>query len=75
MDTIDKIFLIGVVSVVGIVAGSVCKVLLETSYYNGVRDTYNEAYKNGHMVKEITKDDKVAYRWKHLEKIGYEETN
>ena len=32
-----------------------------------------EAYENGHMEKEISKDDKVIYRWKHLEKIGYEE--
>lgn len=75
MNTGDKIFLIGVVSVVCIVSGCISKVILETSYYHGVRDTYNEAYKNGHMVKEITEDDKVVYRWKHLEKIGYEETH
>ena len=42
-------------------------------YKKGVLDTHKEAYENGHMVKEITKDDKVIYRWKHLEKIGYEE--
>lgn len=44
-----------------------------TIYHDGIRDTHKEAYENGHMVKEITKDDKVIYRWKHLEKIGYEE--
>jgi hypothetical protein len=42
-------------------------------YSDAVLDTHKEAYENGHMVKEITKDDKVIYRWKHLEKIGYEE--
>jgi hypothetical protein len=44
-------------------------------YKQGVLDTYKEAYENGHMEKEITKDDKVIYRWKHLEKIGYEGSN
>lgn len=44
-------------------------------YNDGVRATHKEAYENGHMVKEISKDDKVIYRWKHLEKIGYEGTN
>jgi len=33
-------------------------------YKMGVTDTYKEAYKHGFMVKEITEDDKVIYKWK-----------
>jgi len=41
-------------------------------YALGVSDTHKEAFDNGLMVKEITKDDKVIYRWIHTEKLGYE---
>lgn len=35
-----------------------------TSMYElGVKDSQKEAYERGFMVKEITKDDKVVYRW------------
>jgi hypothetical protein len=64
----------------GLIVGSLALALTMTAwpkgflfYQEGVRDTHKEAYENGHMEKEITKDDKVIYRWKHLEKIGYEE--
>jgi hypothetical protein len=43
-------------------------------YKEAEKSFHKEAYENGHMVKEISKDDEVIYRWKHLEKIGYEET-
>jgi hypothetical protein len=36
-------------------------------YHRGVKDTYKEAYEKGFMVKEITKDDQVIYRWKSNE--------
>ena len=42
------------------------------TYRQGVRDTHKEAFENGLMTKEITKDDKVIYRWIHTEKLGYE---
>jgi hypothetical protein len=43
----------------------------QTRMYNlGVQDTYKEAYENGLMVKEITEDDKVVYRWIELHKVG-----
>jgi hypothetical protein len=64
----------------GLVVGSLSLVLLMIAlpkefriYQEGVRDTQREAYENGHMVKEVSKDDEVIYRWRHLEKIGYEE--
>lgn len=42
------------------------------AYAKGVKDTHKEAYEHGLMEKEITKDDKVIYRWKELHKIGEE---
>jgi hypothetical protein len=45
----------------------------QTKFYEmGVSDTHKEAFKNGLMVKEITKDDKVVYRWIETHKLGYE---
>ena len=34
------------------------------AYKEAVKDTYKEAYSKGFMVKEITDDDKVIYKWK-----------
>lgn len=33
-------------------------------YFNGVKATHKEAFERGFMVKEITKDDEVIYKWK-----------
>jgi hypothetical protein len=33
-------------------------------YDKGRKDTYKVAYEKGFMVKEITKDDTVIYKWK-----------
>lgn len=41
-------------------------------YIQGVKDTHKEAFENGLMVKEITKDDKVIYRWRELHDLNYE---
>jgi len=41
-------------------------------YDRGVKDTHKEAYEHGLMVKEITKDDEVIYRWIETHKFGYE---
>jgi hypothetical protein len=42
------------------------------TYEQGVQDTHKEAYKHGLMVKEISKDDAVIYRWIETHKLGYE---
>jgi len=44
----------------------------EPTYEQGVQDTHKEAYKHGLMVKEISKDDAVIYRWIETHKLGYE---
>lgn len=41
-------------------------------YKKAIRDTHKEAFENGLMIKEISKDDQVIYRWIHIEKLGYE---
>lgn len=33
-------------------------------YNDGIRATHKEAFEKGYMTKEITKDDKVIYKWK-----------
>lgn len=69
-------FLAGIATGVILTASFFTLVEKHTVFYsNGIKDTHKEAYENGHMVKEISKDDKVIYRWKHLEKIGYEGSN
>lgn len=36
----------------------------DNKFYNqGVSNTYKEAFKQGLMVREIDKNDKVVYRW------------
>jgi hypothetical protein len=45
----------------------------EQGKQQGIADTHKEAFKHGLMVKEITKDDKVIYRWVDTHKLGYEE--
>ncbi len=42
-------------------------------FERGVSNTHKEAFEYGLMVKEITKDDKVIYRWIDTHKLGYEE--
>lgn len=37
-------------------------------YREGVNDTHKEAFENGLMIKEVTKDDTVIYRWLELHK-------
>lgn len=34
------------------------------NYRAGVSDTHKEAFQRGFMVKEVTNDDKVIYKWK-----------
>jgi hypothetical protein len=41
-------------------------------YKLGVEATHKEAFEHGLMTKEITKDDKVVYRWIETHKLGYE---
>jgi hypothetical protein len=41
-------------------------------YTQGVKDTHKEAFEHGLMVKEITKDDEVIYRWRELHDLNYE---
>jgi hypothetical protein len=41
-------------------------------YRDGVEATYKEAFAQGLMVKEITEDDKVIYRFIETHKIGYD---
>jgi hypothetical protein len=41
-------------------------------YKDGVRDTQKEAFDNGLIVKEITKDDQVIYRWLEIHKQSEE---
>jgi len=43
-----------------------------TMYKKGVKDTHREAFENGLMVKEISKDDKVIYRWIETHKMEIE---
>jgi hypothetical protein len=42
------------------------------TYEQGVKDAHKEAYEHGLMVKEISKDDQVIYRWIETHKLGYE---
>ena len=42
------------------------------TYEQGVQDTHKEASEHGLMVKEISKDDQVIYRWIETHKLGYE---
>ncbi len=42
------------------------------TYEQGVKDVHKEAYEHGLMVKEISKDDQVIYRWIETHKLGYE---
>jgi hypothetical protein len=37
-------------------------------YIQGVEDTHKEAYAHGLMVKEITEEDEVIYKWKTVNK-------
>jgi hypothetical protein len=41
-------------------------------YIQGVKETHKEAFENGLMTKEITKDDKVIYKWRELHDLNYE---
>jgi hypothetical protein len=43
-----------------------------TMYKKGVKDTHREAFENGLMEKEISKDDKVIYRWIETHKMEIE---
>jgi hypothetical protein len=48
-------------------------ILPNNKFYNsGVSDTHKEAFEHGLMVKEITKDDKVIYRWRETHDLNYE---
>lgn len=33
-------------------------------YRMGIINTYKEAFDRGLMIKEVTKDDRVIYKWK-----------
>jgi hypothetical protein len=35
----------------------------EQGKQRGIADTHKEAFEHGLMIKEITKDDKVIYKW------------
>jgi hypothetical protein len=41
-------------------------------YKMGVSDTHKEAFEMGLMTKDITKDDKVVYKFIETHKLGYE---
>jgi hypothetical protein len=60
----------------GILLGTLLVVLIfcftnNGAYEQGVYNTHKEAYEHGLMVKEISKDDKVIYRWIETHKLGY----
>lgn len=37
---------------------------ITSNYREGVHATHIEAFNRGYMIKEITKDDKIVYKWK-----------